>query len=362
MNLDWYVWLEIEDSLGESAVQDENHIPLYPKKITYAPPGDDVMYIVISEHNKHKYHGDLYQIATIGDFYLYFNNAKKSYALYDRNDVVVEELAKRESLYGSEYVLHNSNMPSFTPNDPMYEGICKFLSHLFDKMNYVDAQVGDIWKMPDPLSCILYAITEANEVLESILLQVRSSDSRNNKKAEDFDTATELFDVLMMVLRHYISLHLAIARLRSPNNDTDSIRDGIATFITEHLFEYYGYERNVFPTMVADESTEAQFRSNVNSMYSNEPIGLIAKLTELYQEYKPIHEILVNSRTSENDQVYKHLSARLNARYSKYNTALMEVIDYLVNHPVLLVAGAYQICDAKFDKIYQKSLAKKQRA
>lgn len=72
---------------------------------------------------------------------------------------------------------------------------------IIDYMILIDKEVGDIWKWPDANSCFLYAITESAEYIEAHLLKSRPNDSRNNKTIDDFDSATELFDTFMMVLR-----------------------------------------------------------------------------------------------------------------------------------------------------------------
>lgn len=76
---------------------------------------------------------------------------------------------------------------------------------ILDKMLEIEQEVGHIWKWPDKESCILYALTEAAEYIEAYLLSTRPGDSRNNKKPEDFDAATELFDIVMMLLRSMVA-------------------------------------------------------------------------------------------------------------------------------------------------------------
>lgn len=79
------------------------------------------------------------------------------------------------------------------------------IKFILDRMVQIDKEVGHIWKWPDKESCILYALTESAEYIESQLFAARPNDSRNNKKAEDFDAATELFDVVMMLLRSLVA-------------------------------------------------------------------------------------------------------------------------------------------------------------
>lgn len=75
---------------------------------------------------------------------------------------------------------------------------------VMQQMIEMDGQIGDVWKWPDSKSCLLYALTESAEYIEAYLLNTRPGDSRNNKKPEDFDVATELFDITMMLFRAWL--------------------------------------------------------------------------------------------------------------------------------------------------------------
>lgn len=118
---------------------------------------------------------------------------------------------------------------------------------LMERMVEIDAAHGEIWKWPDAQSCFRYAITEAAEYLEAYLLTNRPNDSRNNKKVEDYNAQTELFDITMMIMRGYMSLYKELNIVSNIGDAVSYIADDIDSYIENNLSQFN--ELNIGPAL-----------------------------------------------------------------------------------------------------------------
>lgn len=265
--------------------------------VSYMNPGDDIPSLKVTKDDKATYHANF--ITNVG-------GVGRSFDLKNATD--------KEQ----EYIRYYQAFKQI------------FQSVLTDLIIKGDA-IRSVWKMPDPLSCLLYASTEASEYLESVLLQVRNKDSRNNKKLEDYDSATEMFDFTMMQMRFLISYCETIGI-------TD--QDEIAKYIGQLIDRYIADRLN--PEFLADRTHK--FR------YDTEPIQLLASASgaaEYYMNYCHDFSVSRNPELFDEDMLW----------------IIMNSIEYVIFHPLMLNAGT-GMCDYttiaynKINKIYEKSMAK----
>lgn len=316
MQTDWYIWIEPDWENEFENANEESMIPMRAFRVTYAPPPDDVMYIRVKESQKPDYRNQVYYSHSILNKRYYLKNYKD----VNKNALYVEN--------GNIEINQNADFID------TYKDIVEFILR---KMQEVDDQVGDIWKLPEPYWSLLYSLTESNEVSESIILQVRISDSRNNKKLEDFDTATELFDVLMMLFRFHVALMKEVG-----------IEDNYHNSALWQKFEQQ-YNNNLLHHN--EEMTLSNLNWRVKALYENEPISLIGELVDLCKNYKKANLPEPNTMTKREFVQYQEVDG--------IYEQIWAIFDYVINHPVITVDSIYRIAGAKFDKILKKSLAKK---
>lgn len=316
MQTDWYIWIEPDWENEFENANEESMIPMRAFRVTYAPPPDDVMYIRVKESQKPDYRNQVYYSHSI---------LNKRYYLKNHKDV------NKNALY-----VENGNI-EINQNADFIDTYKDIVEFILRKMQEVDDQVGDIWKLPEPYWSLLYSLTESNEVSESIILQVRISDSRNNKKLEDFDTATELFDVLMMLFRFHVALMKEVG-----------IEDNYHNSALWQKFEQQ-YNNNLLHHN--EEMTLSNLNWRVKALYENEPISLIGELVDLCKNYKKANLPEPNTMTKREFVQYQE--------FDGIYEQIWAIFDYVINHPVITVDSIYRIAGAKFDKILKKSLAKK---
>ena len=292
----WYIEFENGDTPSS---------PLFVTNVSYVKPTDGLFVKVDEEEKKH-----------------YFA-AIPSYSVGSPYHVDWF-LGEDGTITPKQYVVFDPNKPhNGFPMEPSLDLAYSYIFQVVSKMLDMEEEVGDIWKLPDPYDCCLYAMTEVVEYLESVLLQVRSNDSRNNKKAEDFDSATELFDVTMMLLRSII----AIVEENSADLKNDTI-----SFVRQTFREYTKKRLNV-------DNWSQELMTNL--MFEKEPIYVIN---------------LVNVITS---NMREYIENKDPERLDHILELIYTVVVFVIFHPIVQHKGYDKISTLKLNKILRKSLEKK---
>lgn len=232
-----------------------------------------------------------------------------------------------------DYTRKDLGIPVETNLDLMYTNLVEVVT----KMLKMEEEIGDIWKLPDFLDCHLYAQSEATEFLESVLLRVRNKDSRNNKKLEDFDTATEMFDVTMMLIRSLIALEGG----KTIDGESEGDRNLRNLVITSNIRkDFLSYKTvRLYPGNESEESIERMLLSEPESL------GTMISMLLIYTRQI--------DQGNDDEQT-------LTIYHSIVKQYIFTIIEYVVFHPVMQHRGYDNVAKAKLEKIYQKNLAKKQ--
>lgn len=75
-----------------------------------------------------------------------------------------------------------------------------------DSLEYADKKIGDVWLMPQPDVCLMFAVTEYGEAVNDQINSMNAGFARNNVQRSP-DVAKELADVAMMLLKYYAAAY-----------------------------------------------------------------------------------------------------------------------------------------------------------
>lgn len=318
----WYISFVKSDDLVDYAPYNGVMVcDAFPSHIGYSRPDHDNYIVVVDTETKLQLLGNVNPWNNVvGDVIYFFNEDDKLIGFpYHKNTPDFKSL--NEKVYSISRIKDSisDDQVDFAKHD---------LLHILAGMRELDKQVGDIWKLPDVISCLNYAITEAAEYMESYLLQTRSSDSRNNKKAEDYDSATEMFDILMMLVRACVAGYKEV----HPNDDP--------------------YENDACIQAIISQFDNLKYRNAYYSTMNPEPAALVKDVAELV-EYEEREYLL----GGEFLQRYAYKESIFESGYNQQTLAHM--IFFLLCHPFLTVQDVRKVADRKFAKIYNKSMSKK---
>lgn len=315
----WYVTFKLDSEYEDGNVLEVN-------TVNYTEPDQETISFRIDEEEKKNYFA---AFPTYPD-YKYIDFMYQVHWFREFNGTITQE-----PNIDLDFTKHDMGFPLNDYLDLTYT----YMLNVVMRMLQMQKEIGEIWKMPDMLDCCLYAQTEATEYLESVLLQVRSKDSRNNKKLEDFDSATEMFDVTMMLLRSLIAHEMDRDVPVVETEEEKHLR--IVNTIRVHFLEYK--ERRL--------SGDNFYQSELEKLYTEEPNSLS----------KMVNKIIDWVREYEHYRSYPdELAAYQEVPFELLVSHIFIVLEYVAFHPIVQNLGYDHVAKAKLDKIYQKNLAKKE--
>lgn len=301
-------------------------------------PDTNTGYLLVAPGRKYKYHGRLY------DLEIYID--EDSCEIYELNRLT-DFTCMNKAYPSGTFQYGDAENPTLgyfkNQNEDMMQARCLDMQTIYGniirKMNSMHNDIGHRWKLPDERGCMMYALTEATEYLESILLSIRSNDSRNNKTTDSFETITEMFDISMMLLRSLMAVF-------GPNDDAI---EALNKAITE-------YQWNIKSELVLSDVPSASNRTlaKVQKLYEDEGIYIHSLISSFVSQVDT--QLGINS-PPDMQRLRRDVSAYKDNYISGFAKYIVPILDYILFHPIMgPISLEYEnAAKKKLDKIYHKN-------
>ena len=115
-----------------------------------------------------------------------------------------------------------------------------------------DMQIGDVWRMPTPVDCVSFALTEYGELVND-QINMKSAGYARNHMQRSPDMVKELTDVGMMLLKYFLSVYKGEApTIEAIKNKAKEVTDENNNLVLPPAFVTFLKSFGIDPQAISD--------------------------------------------------------------------------------------------------------------